>query len=395
MSKSEDLWQLHSAALGKSLWDESPELSLLVDGEKILDARGPALAVLGTEPDKLKGLPLSSLEPGAEQVRRAMGLERELLGSPGIYGELAVRRVDGSPGLVSLRVHPLGEGLTLLRMTDVGQQAQLTAELRRVHQQLQQAFVELKDQRRSLDEARRAASLSHFAAGLAHELNNPVSILTSNAHTLKEYAEDIEASWPKGSRVPEELAELPQIVAEIAQSGARVAEVVRCLLELERPGRREPMDVAEVVLATVAGFGEVKVEAPEHLEAHSDRQAIARLLRPVLDNARKAAGAGAVRVEVKRVGDRFELWIFDDGPGIPAEFIDRVFDPFFSTRPPGSGLGLGLFLARRAASVLGGELTLVESSRGATFKASLPLQMPESPVAKLNYEQLRTQKSSQ
>jgi len=133
------------------------------------------------------------------------------------------------------------------------------------------------------------------------------------------------------------------------------------------------------------------VEAPERLAANSDRLALARLLKPLLDNARKAAAAGVVKVKVKAAGDHFELWVVDDGPGVPAEFVDRVFDPFFSTRPPGSGLGLGLFLARRAANVLGGELGLLDSDKGAAFKASLPLQMPERKGPVLSYEQLRTQ----
>jgi signal transduction histidine kinase len=103
---------------------------------------------------------------------------------------------------------------------------------------------------------------------------------------------------------------------------------------------------------------------------------------------------GTVVVHVSTAGNQARIEIDDSGDGIAPELAEQVFDPFFTTRPPGGGLGLGLFMARRAASLLGGELNHEPNpkGKGTRFVATMPHELPEQQDLRLNYEKVRTQK---
>jgi signal transduction histidine kinase len=385
-----DLWTRHADSLAAALWDGSPALSLLVDPatETILDARGPPL--LGAPASELRGLALAALDPGENRNQAMLAFTPTVVHAPGVHGELYVLRRDGEPTVVSLEVYGLSAGMMLLRMRSVELQVRLAADLRRAHGQLQQAFRELQEQRRSLDEARRAASLSVFAAGLAHELNNPLGALMSTASALREYVEEVRASWV-GERRPPELEELPQLANEIRACGQRVVTIVQRLREMERAFSPSRCDVMALVREVAERHAPVELHGPPQLEAETDGDAVVRLLGPVLDNARKASATGApLRMHVEDGGEHVRVRVEDDGPGVPASLRERVFDPFFSTRPPGAGLGLGLFLARRAAAALGGEIALESPEAGGTrVVASFPRQARRSGEL-VSYEGLRT-----
>jgi len=396
MPSPSDVWSEHLPAVTGLLLDDSAQLNVLVEPRPphlIVAARGPAQPVLGCELSRVVGLTLESLEP-KDGSPGLLPFSSSFIDEPGSYGEVAILRGDGTPGVVAMRVATLpGEGaLVLLQLSEVGHFVKLSAELRQMHQQLRAAHQQLLDQGKALDEARRAASLSLFAAGLAHELNNPLAILLSNAQTMPSYLEDLKASLAgKGDG---ELSELRSMVDEIQGVCRRMSSTVKMLSELEQRPQRQKLEVVALVKSLSGEFEPLDVLG-EPIEVDTDAGLYRRLLLPVLDNARKAMTAvEPVKVFVTASPKWVRVEIDDSGPGVSPELGDRVFDPFFTTRPPGSGLGLGLFLARRAAAMLGGELSHQPnpSGKGTRFVAELPLTMPEQHDLHLNYEQVRTRK---
>jgi len=188
--------------------------------------------------------------------------------------------------------------------------------------------------------------------------------------------------------IREELADMPESVAEELEVIDRNAREV---LRLKRTvlGAPEEEGTSEVGLAgtimpiveKVAGGLEVSVHIPEGADrVAAAAGALERVLTALVENAAQACGEGgqleieAVR-EWKNAGSRIALTVADSGPGVTAEMRRRIFNPFFSTRRGSGGTGMGLWLAYRAASRMGGELTLLAGTGklgGAVFRLELP-----------------------
>lgn len=375
------------------LLDEGPELVLLIDlaTTTIIAARGAGQRVLGLPNEALVHQPVSSLAPVESVPRELAPFDASMVENPGVFAEVMVQ-TKGGQRVVSIRVHPFvgvdGRQLSLARLLDVSGHHQLAASLRQMHQQLQEAFRTVAEQERSLAEARRAASLSIFAAGLAHELNNPVAALVANVSVMGLLTDKLKDQYPSGQPQPEAFGEMAEITTEMTDASKRVSLVVNALKELETVPRASPFDVVSTVRGLVMKQPNIAIESAEKLQVTSDASLLKRLLEKLLDNAKKTASAVTVRIAVANGTLRIE--VDDQGPGIEAKYNERIFDPFFSMRPPGQGLGLGLFLARRAAHRLGGEVTLTsKSGPGACFVLAIPTQMPAPAPQGQSYEAFR------
>ncbi len=395
MAEEWNVWAQHREAIERAVLDDSPEVSLIVDLEsgRIEGVRGPSDRLLGRPSRELARQRIDVLQPRDLPARRLMAFGVGLLRTPGYYGEVAVAGPDGEYRVVAVRSVPLelseGRPGALVRLLDVAEQVRLSEALREAHAALQQSYRELAEQSQRLDQARRAASLSVFAAGLAHELNNPTAFAMSCARSLREYLEDIAAMWPEGTPRPPELQEAGEIVSDIHDGLGRVAGIVARLRELEI--RPQPHEFDLVAMLRSRFEEEVEIEAPPRLDVHSDPGAIERALRPIVENAQWAAGpSGRIRMVVRRDGDRIRIAVEDDGPGVPPALTERVFDPFFTTRPPGEAVGLGLFLARRAIASLGGEVKVDESYEGgARLVVSFPMVAKIAGTQEAGYEAWR------
>jgi signal transduction histidine kinase len=228
----------------------------------------------------------------------------------------------------------------------------------------------------------RLAALGEMAAAIAHEVKNPLAGIEVMAGLLKR-------------RVPDRSdaqALLNDIINEAKMANAIVLEV----LEFVRPIRlqAEPVEVARVVddavraAESLVARGEVRVQLdvpadlpPIEADAHQLRQ----LFTNLVTNAFEAlSGSGAVRVEASyRAPDEdavetgsagvVEIAVTDTGPGVPDEVRDRIFSPFFTTKPRGSGLGLAI--VRKIVDAHEGRIDLeVGSERGTTFRVRLPVE---------------------
>jgi signal transduction histidine kinase len=244
----------------------------------------------------------------------------------------------------------------------------------------------VREGERRLERANRLASIGTLAAGVAHEMRNPLGYVSSNLTFVDERLREAAAS---GAIPPGVAAELGQAICDAREGADRVIEIVKGLRGFAGPasgGARGPVDVrAEILAASTMARAQVRararfvLELPEALPpvvagAHEVGQVVLNLLV----NAAQAVAPGhpadnEVRIAARSDGPRLVIDVSDTGAGIPADVLPRVFDPFFTTKADGEGTGLGLSICHGIVAAAGGTIE-VESrpGRGTRFRVTLP-----------------------
>lgn len=244
-------------------------------------------------------------------------------------------------------------------------------ELTTKHAALLLANQELQEMQEHLLRTERLAATGQLAAGVSHEIDNPVGIILGYAELL------LEDLAPEDPRRPDVLA--------IIEECKRCRRITGGLLGFARltPARRELVSLNALAASTLATlrpqklFKEIDcqfIPAPVELYVDADADQLRQVLVNLLLNAAQAmAGKGRVSLEISG-GDKALLSVCDTGPGIPAELMERIFEPFFSTKEKGEGTGLGLPVCRKLAEVHGGRLWVEAGlGGGACFRVQLPL----------------------
>jgi signal transduction histidine kinase len=237
----------------------------------------------------------------------------------------------------------------------------------------------LSEHRRAL--AERLASLGQLAAGVAHEINNPLFYVSTNVDTL--------ASGEGLSCPGLTAAEVQALLADILMGTERIGQIVKDLKEYSSGGEDAPRPcrVDDVIgdalrLASFKLGKAIEVRRSCELDLPSvtvDRRKLSQVLINLLVNAAEAiADAGTaepwVRIAAARVGDAVQIAVQDNGPGIAAEVAGRLFEPFITSKPIGKGTGLGLALCREYVLSFGGQLALEPIvGAGARFSILLPM----------------------
>ncbi|OON68919.1 ATP-binding protein [Hymenobacter sp. CRA2] len=282
--------------------------------------------------------------------------------------------------------------------------AERTATLTQQAQELQHALDELKTTQDQLIQSEKMASLGELTAGIAHEIQNPLNFVTNFSDVSAELVQELLEEQQRPDRDPdleaELLADLKQNLEKITHHGQRAASIVRGMLEHSRQntGERQPTDVNKLAdeylrlayhglraknksfNATITTFFDPAVGS---IAAVS--QDLGRVLLNLFTNAfyavqkrQEAAGAGfvpTVNVATRRRAEgHIEIRVQDNGTGIPAEVQQKIFQPFFTTKPTGEGTGLGLSLSYDIVTKGHGGNIEVESAegQGTEFIITLP-----------------------
>jgi C4-dicarboxylate-specific signal transduction histidine kinase len=250
--------------------------------------------------------------------------------------------------------------------------AQLSAVVAR-----QRAQLEARRHLASLANASKMATLGEIAAGVAHEINNPLHTLTLTSHLLQRLAN---AGQLSADGIQPHLDKVETCVQ-------RMATIVSELKEFSRDSSHDdykPVPLTRVINETLdlchsrllSKDVEVKVsEVPDGWEAECRPSQISQVLLNLLNNAFDAVREHKsrwIKLEVLEKGPIFEISVTDSGPGIPNDVARRIMDPFFTTKPPGKGTGLGLSISSNIMTDHGGSLTLDSRSPNTRFVMTLP-----------------------
>jgi PAS domain S-box-containing protein len=248
------------------------------------------------------------------------------------------QRVTGVIVLLSQDGKARDEAL-LTMLTDVG---------RRIgqHWALRHAEQELARQRDVLYQAEKLSALGRLVAGVAHEMNNPLGIMSSRIELMLTDA--------KGQSLPDQLVEDLQVLHRNTMRVAGVAQALRSFAR-QSSAERRPVDLNGVVRETLLLVGrptsmsDVQIDTdlqPDLPALLGDANALQQVVLNLLTNAREAMSKGGrIHIETGRAPDhpdRLRLAIADTGPGIAASDLPHIFEPFYTTKPAGTGLGLAV-----------------------------------------------------
>ncbi len=224
----------------------------------------------------------------------------------------------------------------------------------------------------NLIQSEKMAAVGQLAAGVAHEINNPLSAVIANAQLLRR-------------DLPQDATDALESVSLIETAGLRASQVVRNLLGFSRKEEVEfiQTDLNETILNSLALVKHELVNRAVELETELDdnlppldasRDNLQSVWINLILNASNSIehDHGRIVITTKMVDQEFQIIFADNGVGIPPDKISRIFEPFFTTKPPGKGTGLGLSVCHRIIKQHGGSIQ-VDSRQGAGTKFTIHL----------------------
>jgi two-component system, NtrC family, sensor kinase len=283
-------------------------------------------------------------------------------------------------------------------------------ELRQRNAELEVANGKLKGAQEQVVQSEKLASIGQLAAGVAHEINNPIGYVNSNLSTLQSYAtklltaiETLASALARkgGATTVAEVQEirgrydidflavdLPQLLTESREGIDRVCKIVRDLKDFSRNDRGEAWVSADVHRGLESTlnivWNELKYKA-QIVKTFGDIPPIECLpseLNQVFMNILMNAGQaikdrGVITVSTGHADGKIWVAIGDDGEGIPADVLPRIFDPFFTTKPVGSGTGLGLSISYGIVAKHHGTIEITSvPGQGTLLRIELPIEQP-------------------
>ncbi len=255
--------------------------------------------------------------------------------------------------------------------------AEVNAQLARELEERKRAEREIARQREVLHQSEKLNALGSLLAGVAHELNNPLTVVVGRSSMLEEQFR----GTPQGASI-----------AKIRSAAERCAKIIKTFLAMARhqPPSRAPVRVGELVRASldIVGYGlrregvELRIEVPDDLpEILADPAQLTQVFTNLLVNAQQALADApaprrvAVEADFDPEAMAITVRVRDNGPGIPPEIVARVFEPFFTTKPVGQGTGLGLSVCRGLIEAHGGSIDVrAAEDGGTTFVIRVPVQ---------------------
>ncbi|SHF36809.1 two-component system, NtrC family, sensor histidine kinase HupT/HoxJ [Ruegeria intermedia] len=378
------------------------DVLMVVDRQQCLQEASRSLGqMLGRQQSQLAGSALSEFVCEGSRQALASAVEQSMATRASRMIEIEIVTPEG-PAPLEVSIAP--------RLDDRGRAtgAVLTGrpvgELRRAYAKLSESHKALQDAQAQLVRNEKLAALGRLLAGVAHELNNPISFVYANAHALEKYVGRFETYFRKVQegadreeliRLRQELKldrELRNLRAAIdgARDGAeRVRDIVEDLRRLSAEGSGEitSFDLAETARVaahwvergarrrvTLTHTGDDRVPArgrPGHIQ-----QVVMNLVQNAYD-AVEGVEDPQITIDTRLEGDRAVLSVRDNGPGVPPDKAGAIFDPFYTTKDVGRGTGLGLSISHKIAQEHGGHLRLCPSETGACFRLELPLGVAE------------------
>lgn len=289
--------------------------------------------------------------------------------------------------------------------------AQARKDLTERNRQLADTCDQLKSTQSQLLQHEKMASIGQLAAGVAHEINNPMGFITGNLGALGKYTERLKsfiaavdealaspetptvlrerlAASRKSLKIDFVLSDIPNLLAESTEGAERVRNIVRDLKSFSRidAAEQSAVDLNACLESTIniiwSGHNyqaQLTREFGEIPKVTCRPQQLNQVFMNLLQNAAQAVGDdGEIRVRSWNDDGNVFVEIADNGCGIAPEHLNRIFEPFFTTRPVGKGTGLGLSISYDIINKHGGEIQAAsELGKGTTMTVRIPLKQPE------------------
>ena len=357
--------------LFRLLLENALDIITILDVDGTIRYESPSVSrILGYEPHELEGRSALAFMP-EKDVQRAVAVLAQLRATPGGTAtlEFSFRHRDGSWRLLeavgrNMLDHPLLAGV-LINSRDVTERRRIEEELAR--------------QRAARVQNEKLADMGTLLAGVAHELNNPLTVVTGYSSILRQTLGD----GPSRERID-----------RIASAAERCVRIVRNFLALARqhPLERQLVRSNQIVREAVELLAyplrvdnvEVRLDLADDLptlwaDPHQLHQVVVNLVTNAHHamHGSTAARRLTIRTRFDAAAARVSLEVSDTGPGIPAEVLGRIFEPFFTTKPVGQGTGLGLSLCQGIVEGHGGTIRAGSTlGEGAVFTIELPVVAP-------------------
>ena len=323
---------------------------ITVSGEgKVFTINDAGCEILGVTPLKAVGHPLENIAPGLAALLRGLEPDQEIRRGQALFEPPGVRPLTLGVSLSPLYNH---------RDEVVGRIVNF------------QDLTEMKEMEEHVKRAERLAVVGGLAAGVAHEIRNPLASISGSVELLSSQPEDGEDNRALMNIVTREIDRLNGLITDLLD------------YTNPRPLRKTSVELRELVADTLrvfrqdARFAEVEVivdeASDEAAHAAADPEKLRQALWNLLRNAAEAAShAGQhVWIRVSEAPTHVELEVSDDGEGIPVEALEKVFDPFFTTKVKGNGLGLAT--VHSIVTDHGGTIEVASVGRGSQFLVRLP-----------------------
>lgn len=313
--------------------------------------------------------------------------------------------------LVEQRTAELAE-INKALQDDVARREQAERELLDKNAELNGLNAELSAAQEHLVQSEKLASIGQLAAGVAHEINNPIGYIFSNFGTLQNYLQSLFemlttyeamdsaltdpllikaiADKKKGIELDFLKEDIPMLMQESKEGLTRVRKIVQDLKDFSHVDSKPDWQMANLNLGMDSTLNvvnnEIKYKA-ELIKEYGDLPNVQCILSQInqvimnlVVNAAHAIGPdrGTITVRSGVEGDWVWLEVSDSGSGIPKDVLPRIFDPFYTTKPVGKGTGLGLSLSYGIVQKHSGSMTVqTELGKGSTFRVTLPIRQPD------------------
>jgi PAS domain S-box-containing protein len=360
----------------RTLFESANDPIFLIDPDSgaILDANPQALATLGASREEIRSMRISDVHP-PEERETAEALLKEVVEKGAIlsFEGASLQTFDGRriPLSISARLTEFGGRRVIVGIArDITDLQRIEEERRRIQDQLLQA--------------EKLASLGQLAAGVAHEINNPLATIAGCAEALLDRASD-----PVFQSIPG-VRDFPEYLAVIEEEAYRCKEITSSLLQFVRTdgGDREPTDINHLlersldVTAHQPRFSGLDLTfdlAPDIPMVSANHNRLRQVFLALAVNALEASGGrGVLRIRTRTRPNppdgEVVIELEDAGCGIPPELHRRIFEPFFTTKGDQRGTGLGLAICHSILAEHGGRIEVEsEAGRGSVFRVILPV----------------------
>ncbi|MBN8874128.1 MAG: PAS domain-containing protein [Rhodospirillales bacterium] len=396
--RTERLQEAHDF-IGSVLGAMTDVLVVCAAGLQVQQVNAAMLRLVGGDATDWIGGPVSALFDAGDRATVTALIEAVRRGRPVAPREVRLAGAEPGLGLVSIDCAPRQDANgRLAGFVIVGRPI---GELQRAYRARDAANRKLQHTQQQLLVAEKMAALGRLVAGVAHELNNPISFVFGNMYALRRYGQALttylaaldggtseaeRAELRRSLKIDRILADIGPLVDGTLEGAERVRDIVQDLRQFSA-SREEAPDRFDVVRLVVTAANwvaktrrtppDLRFDLPPVLEVVGRKGALHQIVVNLVQNAADAIGGrsdGRIVVAAHAAADRAIITVADNGPGIAAEIRDKIFEPFFTTKPVGSGTGLGLYLSYNLAAKLGGTLTAdTPASGGACFRLTLPM----------------------